>query len=419
MTTPARPGFFNRTLLTRAADALAVAVAVSLPWSTSATSILAVLWLLALIPALDWIDVRRQLITLAGGLPAVLFTLGALGMLWADVTWIERWHGIDSYFKLLAIPLLLVQFRNSDRGLWVFGGYLAACTALLVISAIMSVSPALWWPNHIYGVPVKNEATQSGEFVTCIFGLLFLAVEFCERRRQPWLIGLLAVVVLGMAADIFYVATGRTALVIITVLLVLFAAKKFRVRGIVILSAGAILVGVIGWMSSPYLRNRTIDVWREIQSYEATDAITSSGERIEFWKKSVAFIREAPIIGHGTGSMPALFTKSAIGQTGAAASATTNPHNQTFAVAIQIGLIGAGVLWAMWIAHLLLFRGPGLVEWIGLVVVVQNIVGSLFNSHLFDFTQGWVYVFGVGVAGGMVLKRQSPKAGAGGAGPAP
>ena len=34
-------------------------------------------------------------------------------------------------------------------------------------------------------------------------------------------------------------------------------------------------------------------------------------------------------------------------------------------------------------------RGPGLVEWIGLVVVVQNIVGSLFNSHLFDFTQGW------------------------------
>jgi hypothetical protein len=88
-------------------------------------------------------------------------------------------------------------------------------------------------------------------------------------------------------------------------------------------------------------------------------------------------------------------------------------------VAIQLGLIGAAVLWAMWIAHLLLFRGPGLVEWIGLVIVVQNIVGSLFNSHLFDFTQGWVYVLGVGVAGGMVLKRQSPKAAAGSAGPAP
>jgi hypothetical protein len=186
------------------------------------------------------------------------------------------------------------------------------------------------------------------------------------------------------------------------------------------LSAGTILIGAIGWMSSPYLRGRIVQIWTDFQSYEASDARNSSGERVEFAKKSIAFIREAPIIGHGTGSMPALFTKSAIGQTGAAAAAaTTNPHNQTFAVAIQLGLIGAAVLWAMWIAHLLLFRGPGLVEWIGLVIVVQNIVGSLFNSHLFDFTQGWVYVLGVGVAGGMVLKRQSPKAAAGSAGPAP
>jgi hypothetical protein len=89
-----------------------------------------------------------------------------------------------------------------------------------------------------------------------------------------------------------------------------------------------------------------------------------------------------------------------------AAEATSNPHNQTFAVAIQLGLLGAAVLFAMWLAHLLLFRGEGLAAWAGLVVVTQNIVGSLFNSHLFDFTQGWGYVFGVGVAAGMVLKQR-------------
>ncbi|MGA7682692.1 MAG: ligase, partial [Pseudolabrys sp.] len=50
------------------------------------------------------------------------------------------------------------------------------------------------------------------------------------------------------------------------------------------------------------------------------------------------------------------------------------------------------------------FRGNNFVEWIGLVIVVQNIVGSLFNSHLFDFVQGWVYVVGVGVAGGIMSK---------------
>jgi hypothetical protein len=51
----------------------------------------------------------------------------------------------------------------------------------------------------------------------------------------------------------------------------------------------------------------------------------------------------------------------------------------------------------------MLFRGEGLVMWIGLLVVVQNIFTSLFNSHLFDFHEGWMYVLGVGVAGGMTL----------------
>jgi O-antigen ligase len=63
----------------------------------------------------------------------------------------------------------------------------------------------------------------------------------------------------------------------------------------------------------------------------------------------------------------------------------------------------------MWLLHLLLFRRDGLSAWIGLLIVVQNIFTSLFNSHLFDFHEGWMYVLGVGVAGGMVLKESSNK----------
>ena len=66
-------------------------------------------------------------------------------------------------------------------------------------------------------------------------------------------------------------------------------------------------------------------------------------------------------------------------------------------------MIGVLLLYAMWLVHLLLFRGEGFVAWIGLLVVVQNIFTSLFNSHLFDFHEGWMYVLGVGVAGGMTL----------------
>jgi O-antigen ligase len=261
-------------------------------------------------------------------------------------------------------------------------------------------------------VLVKNPATQSGEFVACVLGLLYLAVDFAERRRWLWLSGAL-IAMLGLLANVFFVSTGRTALVVVPVLLVLFAIVRLNWTGRVVVLAAAAIVIALAWAMSPYLRFRTISAWQDVQRYEATDDRNASGERIEFAKKSLEFIREAPITGHGTGSIHRLFERAAIGQTGAEGSATTNPHNQTFAVAIQLGLVGALVLWAVWIAHLLLFRGGGLAEWIGLVVVVQNIVGSLFNSHLFDFVQGWVYVVAVGVAGGMMLRARAAEGRAG------
>jgi hypothetical protein len=69
-------------------------------------------------------------------------------------------------------------------------------------------------------------------------------------------------------------------------------------------------------------------------------------------------------------------------------------------------LIGAVVLWAMWIAHIALFTGPNAVAWLGLVLVAENILSSAAHSHLFDFNNGWLYVFGVGVLGGTILSQQ-------------
>jgi O-antigen ligase len=115
------------------------------------------------------------------------------------------------------------------------------------------------------------------------------------------------------------------------------------------------------------------------------------------------------LIGHGTGSIPKLFRNAATAET-IPPAITTNPHSQILAVAVPLGLVGTVVLIALWISHLALFRDSTLVAWLGLVVVTDNIVSSLFNSHLFDFTQGWLYVFGVGVIGGMVLRGAPPTA---------
>jgi O-antigen ligase len=384
------------------ADGLATAVAVSLPWSTSATAVLIVLWLIALVPTLDVGSVRRELLSAAGGLPVLLWVLAAVGMLWADVSWSERVAGLSGFHKLLCIPLLLAQFRRSTQARWAIIGFLASSAVLLVVSWALVLTPGLTWRGKVSpGVPVKNYIMQSAIFVICAFGLLGQAVELWHRRALLFLVLVLLAAV--FVANIFYVETARTTLVVAAVMLVLFGSRQFGWKGALGAALiGAMLTGAV-WTSSPYLRQRVSVAVKELQMYDVGDVNNPTGLRLEYWKKSLVFIAEAPVIGHGTGTIPMLFRRNATAET-APALITTNPHSQVLAVAIELGFVGVAALLAMWLAHLALFRDKTLAAWFGLLVVTYNVVSSLFNSHLFDFSQGWLYVFGVGLAGGMVLR---------------
>jgi hypothetical protein len=383
------------------ADGLVAAVAVSLPWSTSATGILVVLWLFALIPVLDGAAVRREVLSAAGGLPVLLWVLGAIGMLWADVSWSERIAGLGGFHKLLFIPLLLAQFRGSGQARWAIIGFLVSSIVLLTVSWVLVFVPALYWRGiRSPGVPVKDYIMQSAIFAICAFGLIGQAAALWRTRARLSLALLLLAT--AFIANIVYVSTARTTLVVLVVMLLLWGFRQFGWRGVL----GAALLGIIVagavWASSPYLRERISVSMKEMQTYETGQVNSPTGLRIEYWKKSLAFIAEAPLIGHGTGTIPKLFQRDATPGT-LPELITTNPHNQTLAVAIELGLMGVIVLLAMWLAHLALFRGASLVAWFGLLVVSYNVISSLFNSHLFDFGQGWLYVLGVGITGGMVL----------------
>ncbi len=75
---------------------------------------------------------------------------------------------------------------------------------------------------------------------------------------------------------------------------------------------------------------------------------------------------------------------------------------------MQVGLVGGALLIAMWAAHLALFWGSGALRAMGLAIVIQNILGSLFNSHLSTVTQGMLYCLGVGLIGALIRSaRQS------------
>jgi len=397
---------FDRQNVARALDGLAVALVVSLPWSTSATGILAGLWLLALIPTLDLSSLRRTVLIPAAGLPLVLALLGALGMLWADVSWLDRFGGFSSFLKLMFIPLFLHQYCRCDGGRGVLLGFLVSCVLLLGVSWALLVWPGMPWLGTVktIGVPVKDYLAQSSLFTICIFVILRLAYNNWRNGRYRFCLALVALGLIFLA-NIFYVATSRTSLIEILVLLVVFGYRLSGWKGAIGSVAGFIVLAALAWPSAAFLQLRVVPFFQEIRLYQSGAKPTSAGERLEFWRKSVGFIWRAPVIGHGTGSIREEFLRSSVGQSGMAGEISANPHNQMLAVGIQIGLVGIAVLLAMWLAHLELFRSESFAAWVGLVVVVQNIVGSLFNSHLFDFTHGWAYVIGVGISGGIVLKE--------------
>ncbi|HUD87656.1 MAG TPA: O-antigen ligase family protein [Xanthobacteraceae bacterium] len=391
--------------MAQAADWLAVGVAVSLPWSTTATGILIVLWLLAVLPTLDVAAVRREVASWAGGLPVVLWLVAAVGMLWADVSWPARIDGLGGYHRLLVIPLLLAQFRRSERGIQVFYWFLVSAIVLLAASWATALIPALAINGKTPGVPVKDYVLQSGIFLICAMALIGVACDFWRSRNKRTALALVALAALFLA-NIAFVITSRTVLVVAPFLAALLGWRQLRQVGVVVALLVGIAVAAGLWLASPPLRERTLVSFDQVRAYFANNDVSSTAEHLEFIRESIRIVETAPVIGHGTGSIAEQYRQLTAGQTGVSSVATVNPHNQISAVAIELGFVGTAVLLAMWAAHFMLFRGFGLAALIGEIVVVQNVVSSFFNSHLFDFSQGWLYVFGVGVAGGMVLRER-------------
>lgn len=391
-------------------DLLAVLLAILLPWSTTGVVIVSVLWIVALGFAFELRAFLQSLARPISALPVALFALAAVATLWSDAAWSARLAAIGPTMKLLVLPLMLYHFSRSRRGEWVFVAFLCSCTLIMMASWLVALFPALSLKNYLSfgpfapakGIVVKNYIDQSQELALCAVALLY-PIMVLVRSNRPRLAALLAFLALGFLANMIFVVVSRTTLVVLPFLLLAFALRYLKLRTGVIASCIAALVAVLVWNWSPNLRNTASKFFTDYQTTMMKNRLTGVGSRLEYWRKSLGFYAEAPLIGHGTGATRGLFEKAAVGKTGVQAEIVSNPHNQTLAVAVQWGTIGVVILYAMWIAHLSLFRQGGLAAWIGLLVVLQNILTSIFNSHLFDFHEGWMYVLGVGVSGGIVL----------------
>ena len=403
--------WFDQATGIRNLDLGAVLLALVLPWSTTGTVIVTTLWIFGLILTLEVDPFLRVMKRWACILPVAICALALVGMLWSDAPWDERLYAAGPAARLLALPLLIYHFERTPRGLWVCIGFLVSCLLLMAFSWLVAFDPALslklyfsrgpYFP--VSGIAVKNYIDQSQEFMLCAVVLAYPALSYL-RSNRPRMAALCAAISVSFLVNMMFVVISRTTLVTMPVMLAAFALMHLRWRTAIAAFCVAALLAALVWNVSSHLR---VTVSKFITDYQHTTIQNNEsglGSRLIYWQKSLRFIAAAPVIGHGTGATRGLFEQAAVGELGAHALVVSNPHNQTLNVAVQWGAIGVILLYAMWLAHLLLFRGDGLPAWIGLMVVVENVLTSLFNSHLFDFQEGWIYVLGVGIAGGMVLR---------------
>lgn len=391
-------------------DLLTCLIAILLPWSTTGVAIVAALWVVAVGFTVEMRPFVRSLARPVSILPVAFFALAVAGTLWSDAPWWERLHSVNQVSRLLFLPLLFYHFERSQRGRWVFAGFLASCLLLMLVSWVAYFDPDLSAKKYlsygayvpVNGVFVRNYIDQSQEFTLCALALAypFLALWRANSIRAALL---LAAIASSFVINMIFVVVSRTALVTMPILLAVFALLHLRWRTAVAAFLALLLIAALSWGVSASLRATVAKFFNDYQQSEVQLNESGMGSRLEYWKKSLGFFAQAPLIGHGTGSTRGLFQRAAIGQTGLHAEVVGDPHNQTLNVAVQWGVVGIVVLYATWLVHLSLFRGEGFAAWIGLLVVVQNICTSLFNSHLFDFNEGWIYVLGVGICGGMTL----------------
>ncbi|WP_271565774.1 O-antigen ligase family protein [Bradyrhizobium sp. CCBAU 11386] len=402
-------------------DASIVALALVFPWSTTATAALGFLICLAIASTYSAQEMIAQLKRPALALPAMLLALAAVGAAWAHgIPWADRLHAFGKVSKFICLLPLFLHYQHTHRVKLVFTAYVVSNLLLLALSFLVFLSPDIYSVvgAKAPGVPLKNyiDQTQAFAFIAVVFVALAAEAVRQRQRGQAILFAALSVV---FFANLAFVNIARTAFIYLPAMLALVIIRYARgwyslaiITAIAMLAAGA-------WAMSPNLQVKIARLLGEVDAFQTNTMFvngteTGGAERLEFWRKSIGFIRSGPILGHGTGSTKELFESEAAGQTGIMAKVVDDPHNQTLAVAIQWGIVGCLVLYAMWGAHLLLFRGAfsrqqcGVLAWIGLVAVAQNIVSSLLNSHLFDFYQGWLYLFAVAIVGGQLQRLQAP-----------
>jgi O-antigen ligase len=361
---------------------------------------------------------RRVLRSPPGLLALALLALYIAGTSWSIAPRPDMVVALKKYSRLLILPIgIALSWRDPmlpARALRWFlaGAVVLALSCYLTRFGMMPTSSLGWWR-------VSSDASDSYVFRNHItIGILLgfaaaaslLIASYAATPRARW--GAIAAAVF-FAVPIMILGQGRTGYVTLFIGLVTLLLLNRRATPLIKLGGiGAIALVFFGaYMASPNVKMRTDALINEVATGEQR---SPNGLRVSFIRVGLQVVAANPLLGIGTGSFAEAYAPTArsVWPAGSEmALARHQPHSEFLLVAVQLGLVGALVYFAMLITLGRAALGPRSFETDALALLwVLYFVASSFNSLLWDTTEAhWFLLLGGCLYVGALRRRMVPQ----------
>jgi O-antigen ligase len=359
-----------------------------------------------------------------------LFVLFLLGATWSIAPRDEILHAIGKYSKLFLIPLgVALSWRDSTlarRAIVSFmaGAAVLALSSYLVRFDMMPFSGLGWWKvgDATNAFAFKNHITIG--FILGFSSLICWNYFSYASSLPTRLLSIGSGIY--FAVPVIFLTLGRTGYVVLFIgvvtLCVLHFRSSWKMLVVSMLAATTMFVGF--YSVSDNFRQRSSHLISEIKDYSSSNQmhlsgtrfadsgeVNSSGIRLSFYKAGLQMIAQHPMFGLGTGSFSEGFAPTAKKlwpENSPESTIRYQPHSEVILIGVQLGVVGLIMYLSLLGSLIEVARKSRSFEATSLsILVIIFGTAAIFNSLLWDVTEGYWFVFLAGCLYAQVRRQRA------------
>ncbi len=309
-----------------------------------------------------------------------------LSLSYTSVPLTEAVSALTKYGKLLLLPAIAVLIRSRQQ----------AVVALSIYFLAQSFGIITSWMLY-FGIPLAGISAAPGTITVAFSSSLdqaimaagFTALAWHLRKDIPLRYGdPVALVLISLTIlNVLIVLPGRTGhiclLAVLSMLVWWAVPRHYRLLALLM----PILIFVLALQSSPRFNERYSQVLVEVDTYQKNGGVaqSSSGDRLNYWKRSIQAIAQQPLHGHGVGTWQQQYLNLENNPALRNTFTVRNPHQEYLFWGVQLGIPGILLLLAWMLSFMLSTRNFTIdPQRATLSLLVVFMIACGLNSALFD-----------------------------------